>query len=470
MATSAGATGLTRPVSRTPRRLRLAVALPAAAAALALAAGCSGPAAGPRAAAGGAVVTAMVPVSAGCAGGNAEVEEATAAPDYVYADWIGCQGIGFARSADGGLHWSRPVRLPGSAGSWDPAIAVAPDGTVYASYMHINGSFGGPGTSMYPVVDVSSDHGASFPRVSADLPPAPGDFGDRDFIAAGPAGTVYLTWDYGPSVSQVKTHCYRGGSCAYSRGDFNAVIQRSADAGRTWGPVTHLGPGFPLGGGYSAPLVARPDGRVGVLYVGHPTDPGTLAVRPGSEFFTSSPQGTAWPAHPLPLWPGSGPLSVAEWWIDGDIAADAGGTLYATWDTQAAAGDIGWLTWSRDGGRTWSPPARVTPGGGSAPRIVEVAGGPAGLAYVGWQTSAASPGYATYLRAYSISKGWLGPPIRVSRRYGRATVWPGDTFGLAALPGPRLRISLTWGSAPGTSRRSQIYAADVTLPAGWRPR
>ena len=431
-----------------------------------------GPAGTPRSPAAGQVtagapVTPMTAISSGCAGQNAEVEEAAAPPDYVYADWIGCGGIGFARSADGGRRWSAPVTVPGSAGrSWDPAITVARDGTVYVSYMVSDGPFGQPGTSMYPVVAASSDHGATFPQVSADTPPAKGNWGDRDFIAAGPAGTLYLTWDYGPSAAEVKLLCDPSGSCAYSNGDFNAVIQKSTDGGRTWGPITHLEPGFPLGGGYSAALVTRPAGRVDVLYIGHPTDPGTLAVHPGWEYFTSSPDGTSWPAHPLRLWPGNGTLSLPEWWIDGDIAADAAGTLYATWDTQTAAGDIGWLTWSRDGGRSWSGPVRVTPDTDSAPHIVEVAGGPPGVAYIGWQTSAPAQGYATYLRPFSAVRGWLGPAIQVWGQYGNPAIWPGDTFGMAVLPGLRQRISLTWGSAVGGSQDSEIYAASVTLPPG----
>src|SRR5579859_3563118 len=419
-------------------------------AAVAAAAGCSPAVLGPA-------VTAMTDISSGCAGRNAEVEAASSAPDYVYAVWIGCHGIGFARSADGGLRFGQPMTVPGSAGhSWDPAIATAADGTVYVAYMHINGPFGHPATSMYPVVAVSVDHGLSFSRVTPDLPPARGNWGDRVFIAAGQDGTVYLTWDYGPSAAEVKLRCSRGGSCAYANGDLNAVIQRSADRGRTWGPITHLEPGFPAGGGYGAPVVVRPAGRVDVLYIGHPTDPGTLAVRPGYEFFTSSPDGVAWPAHPVQLGPGKGTLSTSEWWIDGDIGADAAGNLYVTWDTQTARGDIGWLTYSRNSGRTWSRPVRVTPGAGNAPRIVQVAGGPAGIAYVAWLTHGPQLGWATYLRRFSARKGWLGPAIRVSGRYGITSVWPGDTFGMAVLPGPGNRISLTWGSAIGSSRNTEI--------------
>jgi hypothetical protein len=424
---------------------------------------------------GGATVTPMTDISSGCAGvQNSEVEEAVGHPDYVYADWIGCAGIGFAYSADGGRTWSAPVTVPGSTsvpnsgqGSWDPAIAVAPNGTVYVSFMHRNGPGRQPGTTAYPVVAASFDHGASFGQVTDVLPPKAGNFGDRDFIAVGKNGTLYLTWDYGPSGPEVKLLCSPTGSCAFSNGDFNAVIQTSTDGGRTWGPITHIEPGFPLGGGYSAPLVVRPSGRVDVLYIGHPTDPTTLAVSPGWEYFTSSPDGRTWPAHPLKLWPDQGTLSVSEWWIDGDISADAAGNLYATWDTQTAAGDIGWLSYSVDGGRTWSRPTRVTPDTDNAPHIVESAGGGPGVAYIAWQTSAPAQGYATYLRPYAIGRGWTGPAVQVSSQYGNASIWPGDTFGISVLPGgPGTRLSLTWGSAVGSDPDSEIYAADVTLPPG----
>ncbi len=97
---------------------------------------------------------------------------------------------------------------------------------------------------------------------------------------------------------------------------------------------------------------------------------------------------------------------------------------------------------------------------------MEVAGGPPGVAYVGWQTSAPAQGYATYLRPFSAARGWLGPAIQVSGQYGNPAIWPGDTFGMAVLPGLRQRISLTWGSAVGSSQDSEIYAATVTLPPG----
>ena len=168
-------------------------------------------------------ITPMTDISAGCAGSSSEVEEASAPPGYVYAEWIGCGGIGFARSADSGRHFGAALTVPGSRGfSWDPAITVAADGTVYAAFMHSTGQ--GASMSNYPVIAVSYDHGATFSQVHQDLPPKPGNWGDRDFIAAGRGGQLFLTWDYGPSARAVKTLCARGGSCAYTAGDLNVVL------------------------------------------------------------------------------------------------------------------------------------------------------------------------------------------------------------------------------------------------------
>jgi hypothetical protein len=418
-----------------------------------------------------ALTSAAPPVPAGvspvtrvsrCPGQNAEVETATGAPHYVYDLWIGCGGIGFARSTDGGLHFGPSVRAPGSAGfSWDPAIAVAPDGTVYVAFMHQAGH------RTYPVVAASFNHGVSFPQISSLRPAKVGNWGDRDFIAVGKAGVVYVTWDYGPSAALVKLLCSGGGSCAYKAGDLNSVIQKSTDGGKTWGPIIPVGPNFPRNGGYSAPVLVEPGGRVDLLSWGHHVSkPPSYALHPGHEFFASSANGTTWPAHPIEVGATTGAIALPTWWIDGDLSRDQGGNLYATWDTQTPAGDIGWLSWSADGGRSWSRPVRVTPDHDKAVHIVEVLGGSAGIAYVAWQTDASPKGYATYVRPYSAGRGWLGAPIRVSSKSGSASVWPGDTFGIAALPGgPGTRLALSWGSAIGLSKDSEIYAAVVSVPA-----
>src|SRR5437016_5111822 len=111
-------------------------------------------------------------VSASCSGQNAEVEQAVDAKlGYVYETWMGCRGIAFARSTDGGRSFETPISVPSSVGSnvnvWDPAVAVAPDGTVYAVFMIAKSS------QWYPVVAASFDHGLTFPQVTSLVPPDP---------------------------------------------------------------------------------------------------------------------------------------------------------------------------------------------------------------------------------------------------------------------------------------------------------
>jgi hypothetical protein len=76
---------------------------------------------------------------------------------------------------------------------------------------------------------------------------------------------------------------------------------------------------------------------------------------------------------------------------------------------------------------------------------------------VAWQTNAPAQGWATYLQTFTTAGGLIGSPAQISTAYGTSSVWPGDTFGLATLPGNQ--IALSWGSANNGSSTSEIYAA-----------
>lgn len=408
--------------------------------------------------------------------GNAEPIQAVSGR-YVYEAWIGCGGfrIGFARSTDRGRTFApaKPVLSPdGGAAEWDPAVAVAPDGTVYVSYMvtvHVSAAYG---TEMVPAVAVSVDHGKTFARVStlplpASSAPTGGNFGDRDFIAVGPDGTVYVTWDYGPPGDKFKSGGPAGGSAYFSAGEFNAVVQKSSDEGRTWSAPTEVSPGFPLGGVYSAPIVAERNGTLDVLYWQHPTNPSTLVLSPGHEYFTRSTDGGASWSKPVAVDPGAGSIALPVWWIDGSLAVDPAGNLYAAWDTQRKHRDTAWLAWSTDRGRRWSKPLRVasSTGVGSAKNenLVEVAAAGRRQVYVAWQTTAGG-WYSTYVRQLSIGRGWTSRAVRASTVSGDPGAWPGDTIGISAEPGGTAVVS--WGEASPLTPRGmpEIYAASVRLP------
>ncbi|WP_052439385.1 exo-alpha-sialidase [Streptacidiphilus jiangxiensis] len=438
-----------RHLAASRRRLRSLAAAASAAALLLFGAAATAQAAPHRLAATAPIVN----VSSSCSGQNQEVVAAADTTGDVFQSWIGCGGIGFARSTNSGASYNAPIMLSGSSGAWDPALAVAPNGTVYAAFMSPNN---------YPVVEASFDHGATFTQTASVKPSGSGYFGDRPYIAVAPDGTVYVTWDYGPDQTNVQTTCSAVGSCSFADGQLNAVIEKSTDGGKTFGGFTAIGPDYPTMGGFAAPLLVDPHGRVDSLYEGHPTDTTSpYAIHNGYEYFTwSNDAGTTWPNPTVQVRPDAGTDAVANWWINGSIAIDAGGTLYATWDTQSSGTDIGWLSYSTDNGATWSAPTHVTPDNTTAAHIMEVVGGPAGTAYVGWQTNAPSQGYATYLQTFTTASGLVGTPTQVSTNYGNASVWPGDTFGLATLPNNQIAVS--WGSADNGGSTAEIYATTVS--------
>lgn len=422
----------------------------------------------PLAAAADAAGRAKVMQVSHCGPSNAEVVQAVDGR-YVYELWIGCnRGIGFARSVDGGKSFgpSQVVRGSHRKGlhTWDPAITVAADGTVYVVYMvgPAEGTSGASGP-MQPTVAVSHDHGRSFGGVSTlPVPPTKsplGNFGDRPFIAVGPNGAVYVTWDYGPRREQVKVVCPPRSSCYFNGGDFNAVFQRSSDGGKTWTKLVPISPGYPLGGVYSAPIVAQRNGTLDVLYWQHPTDPKTLRVSPGREYFTRSTDGGSSWSQPVLIGQRAGTIGVKEWWIDGNLAVDRAGTLYASWDTQQRGHDTGWLSWSTNGGKHWSSPVRVA--SSRTEHLTQVA--PVGRrnVYVGWQTVVRGKGYATFLRRYALGRGWTGRAKKVSPAYGNVAIWPGDTFGLSTRSG---RALVSWGSAVKNRPVSDIWFATAKLP------
>lgn len=423
----------------------------------------------------GYTLTAPVQVST-CSGKNAEVEQATdPSLGYVYEDWMGagCQNISFARSIDGGKTFQSPISLPGSAGStvnaWDPAVAVSSDHVVYGAFMVAKNS------QWYPVVATSFDDGATFTQVAFLTPPDAKNWGDRDFIAADPnhPGTVYLTFDYGPNRSSVTFACAANGSCGFSTGDVNVVMLKSTDYGKTWGAMVPVSPGFPNSGADSAPIFIEPGtDRIDVLYQEYPiSNVPTDNMGPGVEEFTSSTDGGQTWSKPVAVGADNGSMSVDEWWIDGALAVDSAGNLYASWDTQQGfpfglnTPDTGWLSTSTNHGKTWSKPTQVTDSN-PVPHIMEVTAGSAGTVYVSWLTQVMAGttnlGYAEFLRPFAITGGWLTPAIQVSGGiYGDPNVWPGDTTGISTLA-PN-QVVLSWGSGVivNNQPKSEIFSARV---------
>lgn len=395
---------------------------------------------------------------------NAEVEQAfDASTGYLYESWICCNvgGIGFARSTDGGASFDPAVIVPGSAGySWDPSVVVTSNGTVVVGYMNNNGS------GDTPRVAWSFDHGVSFGGNRSVFPGNSSAFADREFLAAGPNGTLYMSWDYSPNGSLDRIGCARYGSCYFLSGDYNVVVAHSSDGGATWSAPVPVDPEYPWGGAISAPMLVQPDGTLDVLYEGYSTYGPNHTIGEGYNYFARSTDGGLSFSAPVAI--SSLPLLNTTWWIDGAITEDAAGTLYATFDSWNSTDgtDLPYLVASRDNGTSWSAPlALVTSNDSSAHIMVEAAGTGNGSAYVAWMSNNTTGEGWSVFEAVAYGAGTaVTSPVEVSSAVGNRTVWPGDTMGISDLTNGSVAVSWTYGSPTASGLLGEAFEATVPFP------
>ncbi len=406
-----------------------------------------------------------------CAGPNAEPVSAVDGR-YVYVAWIGCASattnIAVATSSDGGATFGAPVLISPSPSSWDPTLAVGPDHHVYLVYMvgHVSCVFTTCSSVAVtsPYVAVSTDHGASF---SAGQPlyqpvaPTTSNFADRPFVAIAPDGTIAVSYDFGPGTAPYSLLCAKGQSCSFAAGQYNAVVQVSRDGGATWSNQIPIDPRYPVGGEWSAALVAEPNDTFDALMWDHLTEPTTYAMSSGPITFShSGVDGLTWTTPSLV---NAAPIPLTTWWVDGSIGIDAGGTLYAAWDAQGVGGDTPYLAYSTNDGQSWSTPIAMAPGS-NASHLVEVVGGAPGTAYLAMQTGDAM-GYRTKVAGFSVSTLRLSPWKTVSPTLYDPSVWPGDTLGLTyrGATGTSAHLFVYWGGALMDSGSSEIWGSSVNV-------
>ena len=397
--------------------------------------------------------------------GNAEVESATdPANGYIYDAWIGCGGIGFARSVDGGVTFQTAYGVPGSTtgtngpynNSWDPSIAVAPNGTVYVGFMVNNGTGGAPAVAW------SMNDGVSFAGFHLAFLPSSGEFSDRDFVAVAPNGTLYLTWDYSPNASIDVIGCASGGSCYFTNGDYNILIVHSTDGGRNWSNPAPVDPEYPNGGAPCGPLIVAPNGTVEVLYEDYAVSGANHSLGLGKNYFSRTT--TGWSTFSTPLAVSNLTFPNYFWWIDGAIAADPSGTLYATFDAQSGANNTAFVAVSRTGGTSWQPPIRLNPDNNSADHImVQSAGGESGTAYLAWMADNNSLGWSTYFETLTGNGTKLSSPIVISDQYGAVGYWVGDTIGIVYLGNQTISVSWTYGVVVAGSLASEVFETVVSF-------
>jgi hypothetical protein len=389
--------------------------------------------------------------------GNAEVVQTyDAARGNLYEAWIGCGGIGFSRSTDGGATFEPALTVPGSTpplgSSWDPSIALAPNGTIYVGFM-----VDVPGDA--PVVAWSWDEGQTFAGFAYAFTPSPNEFSDRDFLAVAPNGTLYLTWDYSPNASQDVIGCASGGSCYFTNGDYNIVCAWSTDGGSNWSAPVPVNPEYPAGGAPAGPLLVEPGGSIDVLYEDYNVTGPTHALGVGSNYFTRSIDGGRTWSPPVRVSNGSFPNTV--WWINGALARDPTGTLYATFDTQDPTSDTAWVATSVDGGASWTS-VRVNPDVDSAAHLmVTAAMGESGSAYVAWLSNNSSAGWSAYEVPVGGNGSFLGPITLVSESFGVPGYWIGDTLGISYLGQGSVAVSWSYGVNQSGVVSSQVFEAVV---------
>ena len=400
---------------------------------------------------------------------NAEVEQAVDPTNgYIYEAWIGCNGIGFARSIDQGKSFENAYTVLGSQGvfAWDPAIAVSKDGIIYVSYMASTSS------SVYglligsPWVAVSFDHGASFSQLSEVMVPPQKSFSDRDFIALSNSGTIYVTWDYSPDASLITLQCASGGSCYYYSGDFNAMISISNDGGKTWSTPSAINPDYPNGGAITAPIIVEPSGAVDVLYLEYGVTSGHVLTG-GHEYFVQSNDGGSTWSKRVSLVGGDGSYQTpTEWWIDGSIARDQRGVLYASFDTQSSGQNNAWLSYSLNDGKTWSHADLLgtSVSGGTMNIEAEVSGATSHRVYVAFVQIDPSGGWHVYAQVVKVStlkKAFISSPLLISNQTGISGIWGGDTIGISSLGKNKVAISFGYGIYVGGSPLSEIFESVI---------
>jgi Fibronectin type III domain/PEGA domain len=394
--------------------------------------------------------------------GNAEVQQAfDPVRNFLYEAWIGCSGIGFARSLDGGYSFQPAMPVPGSLGaaSWDPSIALAPNGTVYVGYMRDL-----RGTGNAPQIAWSWNQGGSFAGNTTAFHPNPLAFADRDFLAVAPNGTIYLSWDYSPPGAPDRIGCAPGASCYFVSGAYNILVIHSTDGGSNWSAPSAVDPEYPWGAATSGPLLVSQSGTVELLYQDAPTN-ATHYLLNGSNYFTRSfDGGRTWTPR---VTVGNGTLAPTDWWIDGALVRGSDGTLYAGFDDQNGSVDIAWLARSVDDGATWGVPLRVNPDQNSAAHLmVTPAAGAAGVAFVAWMTNnSTAAGWTTWLSALAPNGTAMLPPVRISSSVGVAGYWTGDTLGLTFLGQGAVAVSWSYGRPlPNGTVASQVYAVVLGDP------
>lgn len=353
-----------------------------------------------------------------------------------------------AFTLDAGLTWNPagPTPLQKSSDQcFDPSLAADSAGSVYYAYLDCVISRRGPCDLL---VAKSTDGGRSFPRFSVAAHGSTSEIVDKPYIAVDVQpkspfrGSIYASYDFLSVTS------------------FGITAVTSRDGGSTWSaPVTIV----PFGGTTisdgSLPVVA-PDGTVYVFFASYTFRMGGLSIR----FVKSIDGGMTWSlpasvASGLPS-PGSFQLKNANPKFG---QKDSAGILVLSWPTAAIAPDgtifVAWIDFpqgscggpfgqscinsdvrlavSRDGGKSWSAPVKVSDETNASDQFFPwMATHPDGLLSIAWLDKRLDPLNENYDVFYTntFDGATFLPNVRVSTATSIIGMnnFVGDYQGLAA--------------------------------------
>jgi hypothetical protein len=338
---------------------------------------------------------------------------------------------GFATSHDGGVTWVAG-NLPGLTvavgGAFerasDPAVAIGPDGTVYAQTLPLSFS-GTDGIA----VQRSADGGLSFePPVVVQEDPCCAN--DKDWIAvdafaASPhVGRVYSVW---------------------TRGDAT-VLRYSDDRGTSWSELVSVSEPSGVPGAFGPLALVQPNGDLTVVYHAIASDVDEIVSQTshdgGNSFDASVPIGAFVSQEVAGMRTGNGLPAAA---VD-----PVSGRLYVVWPDQSRRDDglhdLA-VAVSRNGAVSWAPPRLVdTHAGRRTERFTPAVAAYGGFLHLTYRTRHATrlgftPGVGMRYVVSSDDGATFSPERRLGRKgtVGSAATsqgaFLGDYMGLAASSG-----------------------------------
>jgi hypothetical protein len=371
-----------------------------------------------------------------------------------------------AYSFNGGETWEQTVLpLPpgtqvctaspqGSPCPFGPDAAFAPDGTLYVTYVNLQGNGNRPDNLW---LSTSTDGGRTLSvpvKVAGAL-----TFTPR--VAIDPKGPVYVTWLQADEVALMR----------FSGNPPRIVTARSDDGGKTFGPPVQVSDSQRERTLAPSPVVDA-NGQLVVMYEDlkanrrdYENQPGPAAELPFALVVTRSTDGgkTFAPGNEFE----SDVLATRRFLPFlpelPSLAASPGGKLYATWADGRDGDDDVFLRSSSDGGKTWAPPLKVNDNGadGTAQFLPKVDVGPGervSVLFLDGRNDAAQKHLLDAYLATSTDGGKSFDNVRVSDLSFDGTD-TGPSFG----PDYGIDFGTKLGLAHGDGR---IYAAWVDTSAG----